>query len=60
MSMVKQSHPLTRVRERLNAPDVGGVAPWGPYVSERSWGTVPEACNLRRNGRGPEFDKWCS
>ncbi|MGD1210346.1 MAG: glucosidase [Candidatus Acidiferrales bacterium] len=43
--MAKPSKPLPRESERLNAPDEGGVAPWrrwGPYVSERSWGTVRE------------------
>ena len=44
-SMPKRTNPLTREHERLNAPDEGPVAPWrrwGPYVSERSWGTVRE------------------
>jgi hypothetical protein len=43
--MPKRSSSLPREYERLNAPDQGGVAPWrrwGPYVSERSWGTVRE------------------
>ena len=39
-----QSHP-TREHERLNTPFKGLVHPWqkwGPYVSERAWGTVRE------------------
>ena len=38
------SHP-TREHERLNTPSKGLVHPWqkwGPYVSERAWGTVRE------------------
>src|SRR5271155_3109438 len=44
-TMTKPKQPLTAEHERLNAPDEGAVAPWrrwGPYVSERSWGTVRE------------------
>ena len=43
--MAKSSKSLLREVERLNAPDEGGTAPWrrwGPYISERSWGTVRE------------------
>ncbi len=43
--MAKRSSSLLREVERLNVPDEGGIAPWrrwGPYVSERSWGTVRE------------------
>ena len=43
--MAKSPKSLLREVERLNAPDEGGTAPWrnwGPYVSERSWGTVRE------------------
>ena len=43
--MAKRTSSLLPEIERLNAPDVGGIAPWrrwGPYVSERSWGTVRE------------------
>lgn len=43
--MAKSTNPVTREHERLAAPDIGGIAPWrrwGPYVSERSWGTVRE------------------
>ena len=52
--MAKPSKPLPRESERLNAPDEGGVAPWrrwGPYVSERSWGTV-------REDYSPNGDAW--
>ena len=43
--MAKTSSSLLAEYERLNVPDVGGMAPWrrwGPYISERSWGTVRE------------------
>ncbi len=43
--MAKRSKSLLREVERLNVPDEGGIAPWrrwGPYISERSWGTVRE------------------
>ena len=43
--MAKKTYPLTPEHDRLNAPDVDGIAPWrrwGPYVSDRSWGTVRE------------------
>jgi hypothetical protein len=43
--MPKPTNPRTREHERLAAPDVNGIAPWrrwGPYVCERSWGTVRE------------------
>jgi hypothetical protein len=43
--MTKKTTSLTREHERLQAPDQGDVPPWrrwGPYVSERSWGTVRE------------------
>jgi Mannosylglycerate hydrolase MGH1-like glycoside hydrolase domain len=43
--MAKRSSSLPAEYERLNAPDEGGIAPWrrwGPYISERSWGTVRE------------------
>jgi hypothetical protein len=43
--MTKPKSPLTAEHQRLNAPDEGAVTPWrrwGPYVSERSWGTVRE------------------
>ena len=43
--MAKKTYPLTPEHNRLNAPDVDGIAPWrrwGPYVSDRSWGTVRE------------------
>jgi len=41
----KRPTPLTVEHQRLNLPDEGPIAPWrrwGPYVSERSWGTVRE------------------
>jgi hypothetical protein len=37
--------PLTKEHQRLAEPYQGAVAPWrkwGPYVSERSWGSVRE------------------
>ena len=43
--MAKRSKSPLREVERLNVPDEGGNAPWrrwGPYVSDRSWGTVRE------------------
>lgn len=43
--MTKKTQRLTAEHERLATPDVGGIAPWrrwGPYVSDRSWGTVRE------------------
>jgi len=61
--MLEKSRALTREDERFNGPDVRGIAPWrrpGSNVSERLLGTVREACNLRRKGRGTEFDKWYS
>src|SRR5215475_1522473 len=42
---VKRSAPRTREEERLYAPFKDVVPPWrkwGPYVSERSWGSVRE------------------
>jgi len=41
----KKIHAYTKEHERMQAPDVGGIAPWrrwGPYLSDRSWGTVRE------------------
>ena len=52
--MPRRSKSLPREVERLNAPDEGGIAPWrrwGPYVSERSWGTV-------REDYSPHGDAW--
>src|SRR5579862_9619184 len=43
--MPKKTREVTRENERLNAPDEAGVQPWrrwGPYVSDRAWGTVRE------------------
>ena len=34
--------PKTREHERLSGGDVAAWRRWGPYVSERSWGTVRE------------------
>jgi hypothetical protein len=52
--MAKRRYALTREQERLKAPDVDGIAPWrrwGPYVSDRSWGTV-------REDYSPNGDAW--
>ena len=38
----------------MNAPDIAGIAPWrrwGPYVSDRAWGTV-------REDYSPDGDAW--
>jgi Glycosyl hydrolase family 63 C-terminal domain len=43
--MPKKRGAVTREVERLNAPDEGDIQPWrrwGPYVSDRAWGTVRE------------------
>ncbi|MGD0966407.1 MAG: glucosidase, partial [Candidatus Acidiferrales bacterium] len=43
--MPKKTRVVTREGERLNCPDEGSVQPWrrwGPYVSDRAWGTVRE------------------
>jgi Mannosylglycerate hydrolase MGH1-like glycoside hydrolase domain len=43
--MRRNTTTLTLEEQRLNAPDEGGVQPWrrwGPYVSDRAWGTVRE------------------
>ena len=43
--MTAMQHTMTAEQQRLQEPFVGVVRPWyrwGPYVSERSWGTVRE------------------
>ncbi|HXY03428.1 MAG TPA: glucosidase [Terriglobales bacterium] len=43
--MPKKRSAVTREHQRLNAPDEGDIHPWrrwGPYVSDRAWGTVRE------------------
>ncbi|MBI3329514.1 MAG: glucosidase, partial [Nitrospinae bacterium] len=43
--MARKADQRTEEHERLRAPFTGFVRPWqkwGPYVSERSWGTVRE------------------
>jgi hypothetical protein len=43
--MTASPHTLTTEHQRLQAPFTGPVHPWrkwGPYVSERAWGTVRE------------------
>ncbi len=45
MTTSKKHRALTREEKRLNTPDRSGVQPWrrwGPYVSDRAWGTVRE------------------
>ena len=46
----------TRQHERLGDTVAGGVPPWrrwGPYVSERAWGTV-------REDHSPDGNAWTS
>jgi hypothetical protein len=43
--MAAQMQPLTPEEQRLHEPFTGIIRPWqrwGPYVSERAWGTVRE------------------
>jgi hypothetical protein len=43
--MMAPQHIITPEHQRLREPFTGVVRPWyhwGPYVSERSWGTVRE------------------
>ncbi|HTV59647.1 MAG TPA: glucosidase [Verrucomicrobiae bacterium] len=52
--MTRRQSSSSLEEERLNAPDEGGIAPWrrwGPYVSDRSWGTV-------REDYSPDGDAW--
>ena len=43
--MAATQNTMTKEHQRLREPYTGAVRPWyhwGPYVSERSWGTVRE------------------
>jgi hypothetical protein len=43
--MAATQNTMTKEHQRLREPFTGAVRPWyrwGPYVSERSWGTVRE------------------
>ena len=47
-----KNNRTTREQERLDEPSEGPVAPWqlwGPYVSERAWGTVREDYSAHGN-----------
>jgi Glycosyl hydrolase family 63 C-terminal domain len=54
--MPQKVRAVTLEEKRLNAPDEGGVQPWrrwGPYVSDRAWGTVRE--DYSANGDAWDF-----